>query len=191
MIIHADDSTSEITDNDSSSEKSSNEGDESYCVSDDSSEEEENEHVEKGWTNEFWRQILRRAYDDMKDFPDQIDKMKWDEYYSAFIENLQKYYKAHKFLEKALRASRLEDKLINTQEYYEREVNCGEKEAAEVAWDSRKFLFRKLIDKNPDLFQNEIDKRVSDATDSASTIGRLILVRERLPNVCPFQLSYA
>jgi hypothetical protein len=154
-LKHSDDSA--ITD-DEVDEASDAEVSEDSQSDDDDISADPAENIEKGYKNPFWRFLLEHSYEIMEDFPENIEELKSFEYFNDFVDKLRKHYNLLKHLILSLQNSDIEDKLSEYEESLE-EKNFSEEDAQELAWDHLKFLFKRLIDHNKDIFAKELDKR--------------------------------
>jgi Zinc finger, C2H2 type len=108
--------------------------------------------------NFFWRNILELAFKNMEDFPESVDELKNVDHFPIFIDSMRKFYKNHKFMQLALERSEIERKLNEYEEALV-EKNFSNKDAKELTWDHLKFLFKRLIDRNLDIYNEELKNR--------------------------------
>lgn len=108
----------------------------------------------------FWRKILETAYKNMRDFPDTIEELKNFEYFPELVELMRKFHNMHDYMQLSLENSNIHDKLSKYQ-YTLEDKKINARDAKELAWDHLKFLFKHLIDRNPDLFDEEMQRRES------------------------------
>jgi hypothetical protein len=58
----------------------------------------------------------------------------------------------------SLEQSEMEDKLVQTADYFQEKLDFDDDEAEEQVWNTRSQLFKKLIEENADLFFNELEE---------------------------------
>ncbi len=149
------------------SQQSSGEEDGSDKISTDSSESEE--QVESGWNNQFWRNLIKSILSTMEIIPSTIEELKTDQYFTKFLEQLRTHYKAHEFMQDALYDSDLNNRLQKTTRYYMDKLKFNRKEAEDMSWFSRKYLFKKLLERNADTLEQEWLKRQDTEIDDSSS----------------------
>jgi len=90
----------------------------------------------------------------MEEFPTEINQLKSPQYFFTFMELAKKFYDDHKLMSHALDESKLEEEINACKEWWIDKRNFDEDDASDIAWDSLKPLFKKLIDHNGDIFEN-------------------------------------
>lgn len=120
------------------------------------------EDIDEGWANPFWRLLLIEAYKNMKEIPETVDRVVTEPYLSNLNEQLRRFYDIHTFMTRAKNCSELETKISDTIDYYESKLDFDTDEAVDMAWQNRKFLFKKLILNNEEIFQAEWERRGVD-----------------------------
>jgi hypothetical protein len=123
-----------------------------------SDEEIDHDEIEQGNKNFSWREILSLAYSKLRQFSENSEELENFEYFPELVYLIRKYYNTYKFMQLALENSKIESKLI---EYAESlvEKNFTDMDAKELAWDHLKFLFKRLIIRNQDIFNDELRNR--------------------------------
>jgi len=71
----------------------------------------------------------------------------------------KKFYDEQHYLIHALKESYLENEILAYNDWYIRKRNFDEDDALDLAWDNFKPLFKKLIDHNKDIFDDELHAR--------------------------------
>lgn len=123
------------------------------------SQSEDEEELDQGYGNPFWRHVLQKVYGDMEHFPNSIDELKGNQYFSTFMELARKVYDEQHHLMYALKFSNLEISLTACKDWWIQKRNFDEDDALDLAWDNFKPLFKKLIDQNEDIFDDEFNER--------------------------------
>lgn len=114
-----------------------------------------------GYGSDFWTQALTWACQNMKTIPTSVDSLKNMEYFPQLMDLIRKYYDNHKFLQSSLENSDIENKMADYQEYLKEKI-FEDEDAEELSWEHMKFLFKRLIDNNEDIFVNELRRRQDD-----------------------------
>jgi hypothetical protein len=136
-----------------------------------SDEEIDPDEIEQGSKNFFWREILSLAYSKLRQFPGNAEELENFEYFQELVYLIRKYYKTHKFMQLALENSKIENKL---SEYADSlvEKNFTDMDAKELAWDHLKFLFKRLIIRNQDIFNDELKNREEPSSSTNDKVWK-------------------
>lgn len=141
----------------------SSENEEDKEETEDENTEEDEEYndykqLENDYTNPFWKYLLEVAYNRMNEFPETIQEMKSSEYFPELVDLIKKYYDYFCALHFSLSESCIEEKIVEYQTSLSRKgMDC--EDAQELAWQNMRFLFKRLVDNNIDVFEKEAQRR--------------------------------
>lgn len=133
---------------DSNSESSDEDYDETYFPED----------VKTGNKNPFWVTILSAALKSMSTLPTNIEALMSSQYFPDLVDSIRDRYCYQKRLIHALDMSQIEEKMSKYEDQLI-ERNFSNADAKDLTWDHLKYLFKRLIERNEDIVQEELIRR--------------------------------
>ncbi len=113
-------------------------------------------------SNKAWRYILREAWQDMEEKPENITQLINEPYIAEYLDHIHDNVNYFKWLHGAITNSEIGKKLdysftMLIKDGYDTE------EADETAWHARRFLLKRLVNENLDtLDEPETDEELED-----------------------------
>jgi len=135
-------------------------------------EQDADDDIDPGWYNQFWKFLIKETFDQMESFPHDFDHLLSPPYFENFMKHLAIQHKGFLFYNRARGQSELSNKIDETVEYFEDKLNHDKDEALQNAWKNREFQFKKLLQKNKDLFHEKLNnetKNTDDVDEGAAT----------------------
>lgn len=162
------DNESERNDSASENEENESERNDEDCVSE-NDDNQSNESSRTDLTNneddpfrsEFWTYIIKGAYSTLDEFPENFSDVITGEAFTEMLAEIRNRYEIFLKVKEAYECDEIAKKLEKTIEYFQYKLDYEKDEAEENAWDSRKYLFKKLLTKNEDLYNEEYEERTT------------------------------